>query len=218
MDFQKFPKIARFNRDVIVTEKIDGTNAQILILSGHDDVPNSLAVGDWDEWGIWAGSRNRWLTPENDNHGFAKWVAANKEDLIAHLGPGIHYGEWWGQGIQRRYGLDHKRFSLFNVIRWNPDMYHQFKTEPWIASIGKKGGPEQPKPFMAPPDCCHVVPVMGVAPLTAFNQEYFLRTLFLNGSQAAPGFARPEGIVIYHTQGHILFKATLDDDGGKHGN
>ena len=30
-DFAGFPKIARLNRQVIVTEKIDGTNAQIRI-------------------------------------------------------------------------------------------------------------------------------------------------------------------------------------------
>lgn len=31
MQFQEFPKMGRWSRDVIVTEKIDGTNAQILI-------------------------------------------------------------------------------------------------------------------------------------------------------------------------------------------
>jgi len=224
MEFIKFPKIARYDRNIIITEKIDGTNAQIYIGCGHDDLPDAKPVGDWDEWGIWAGSRNRWLTPEKDNHGFAKWVAANQQDLIAHLGPGLHYGEWWGQGIQRKYGLDHHRFSLFNVIRWNPDMYHQFKVGPWIESIGKKGGPDQPKPWNEPPDCCHVVPVLYTGPWIVGDgigtpaTISALLGLQVYGSTAAPGFAKPEGIVIYHPQGHILFKATLDDDGGKHGN
>ena len=31
MEFQDFPKMARLARDVIVTEKIDGTNAQVCI-------------------------------------------------------------------------------------------------------------------------------------------------------------------------------------------
>ena len=31
MEFIKFEKIARLNREIIITEKIDGTNAQICI-------------------------------------------------------------------------------------------------------------------------------------------------------------------------------------------
>lgn len=221
MEFIKFPKIPRYNRDCIITEKIDGTNAQIYIGCGHDDLPNFPSVGDFDDWGIWAGSRSRWLTPQDDNHGFARWVHFNSEELIAHLGPGLHYGEWWGQGIQRKYGLDHKRFSLFNVIRWNPDMYHQFKVRPWILSLGpdnkpRRGSPAKPLPFQAPPDCCHVVPVIAVVPFGEFNAKIFMDGLAENGSYAAPGYMKPEGIVIYHAQGNVLFKKTFEDQGGKH--
>src|SRR5436305_1822690 len=101
IEFNAFPKIARLNRECVITEKIDGTNASILI----------------DEDGVvMAGSRTRWITPENDNFGFAKWVEANKSELMK-LGVGHHFGEWWGSGIQRGYGLTkgEKRFSLFNV-------------------------------------------------------------------------------------------------------
>lgn len=31
LEFQEFPKMARLSRDIIITEKIDGTNAQLLI-------------------------------------------------------------------------------------------------------------------------------------------------------------------------------------------
>lgn len=34
----------------------------------------------------------------------------------------------------------------------------------------------------------------------------------MNGSVAAPGFANPEGVVIYHTAGNVLFKKTLIKD------
>lgn len=47
--FIPFPKIPRWNREIIVTEKIDGCNAKILI-SGTGD--------------IFAGGRNRWLRPK----------------------------------------------------------------------------------------------------------------------------------------------------------
>jgi len=73
---------------------------------------------------VGAQSRNRLITPEDDNFGFARWVRDNKQALALHLGEGIHYGEWWGSGIQRGYGLEKgtKRFSLFNVKRY-ADVY-----------------------------------------------------------------------------------------------
>jgi hypothetical protein len=103
-EFKEFPKIARLNRDIIVTEKIDGTNGLIYI-----DEENN----------IFAGSRTRWLDDHNDNFGFYHWVIENKEDLL-QLGKGFHYGEWMGKGIQRGYGLLQKRFYLFNT-KYNDD-------------------------------------------------------------------------------------------------
>lgn len=104
IEFQEFPKIARLSRDIIITEKIDGTNAQILITEDGD---------------IFPGSRTKWITTKDDNHGFAKYVEGNKTELLK-LGKGRHFGEWWGSGIGRGYGLQkgEKRFSLFNVGRW----------------------------------------------------------------------------------------------------
>jgi hypothetical protein len=69
-----------------------------------------------------AGSRSQYITPERDNHGFARWVQDDADELWA-LGEGRHFGEWWGSGIQRGYGLQkgEKRFSLFNVARWADD-------------------------------------------------------------------------------------------------
>ena len=78
LEFQEFPKMARLSREIIITEKIDGTNAQILI--GED---GSFSVG----------SRTRWITPDDDNHGFARWAYDNKDELMK-LGIGRHFGEW----------------------------------------------------------------------------------------------------------------------------
>ena len=66
--FPAFPKIPRLRRAIVVTEKIDGTNALVSI----------------DEAGVVrAGSRSRWITPEADNFGFAAWVAKHAEELRA---------------------------------------------------------------------------------------------------------------------------------------
>jgi hypothetical protein len=169
-EFIEFPKISRFNREVIVTEKIDGTNAQILI---SDDGLSIEAVG----------SRTKWITPEDDNKGFARWVKENTEELL-RLGPGSHFGEWWGSGIGRTYGLKEKRFSLFNVERWGPDETR--------------------------PKCCHVVPELWRGTFQEMNVDLILASLQEGGSVAAPGFKQPEGVVIFHVPSGTLFKKTLD--------
>ena len=172
-EFRPFGKIARLNRECVVTEKIDGTNALV-------------AVSD-DGTAIRAGSRTRWITPESDNHGFAAWVERNTEELLK-LGPGYHYGEWWGSGIQRGYGLTkgEKRFSLFNVARWS---------DPAVR-----------------PTCCGVVPTLIVGSDIRQVADIGIAMLRENGSYAAPGFKTPEGIVIYHTHGGHLYKVTLEKD------
>lgn len=106
MEFKPWPKITRLEnkRATIFTEKIDGTNACIVI-------------GPNGEFGCQ--SRTRIITPDNDNFGFAKWAYANKDELM-QLGEGYHFGEWWGLGIQRGYEQTEKKFSLFNTRRWHP--------------------------------------------------------------------------------------------------
>jgi hypothetical protein len=168
-DFEEFPKMARLSRRIIITEKIDGTNAQVFI--GED---GSMRFG----------SRSRWITPEDDNYGFARWATENADEL-RKLGPGRHFGEWWGAGIQRGYGLKEKRFSLFNTIRWANDR----------------------------PACCHVVPVLFDGIWEDLGEPSIaVDALRQNGSLAAPGFMKPEGIVIYHVAGNVGFKKTLEKD------
>ena len=183
MEFSEFPKIPRLSRDCVITEKIDGTNASIYIpeIPGQIDFPLNVP--------FLVGSRTRWITPEQDNAGFARWAYANEEELLK-LGPGHHFGEWWGSGIQRGYGLKEKRFSLFNTHRW--------------------ADPE------TRPKCCGVVPILCEGPFENVTIDMAMHMLRINGSYASPGFMRPEGIVIYHKAGNYLFKKTLEkDDAGK---
>jgi hypothetical protein len=187
MDFQDFPKMARLSRECIITEKIDGTNAQVFIAPGYPNSPGCITSWFDDETGtdmvMYAGSRTRWITPEEDNYGFAAWVKANAYDLKS-LGVGRHFGEWWGAGIQRRYGLNEKRFSLFNVTRWKEEH----------------------------PGCCHVVPELFRGTFSTERAEFALSCLASSGSWASPGFERPEGIVVYHVAAGIGFKKTVEKD------
>lgn len=110
-EFQPWPKIPRLvNEKITITEKMDGTNACIIIQDGE-------IVG--------IQSRKRFIYPEGyngmkgcDNAGFAGWVRDNEQALLA-LGDGHHYGEWCGPAIQGNpHNLPIKRFYLFNTQRW----------------------------------------------------------------------------------------------------
>jgi hypothetical protein len=194
MTFEGFPKMARLTREVIVTEKIDGTNAQVFICDrpnmggvyeNFNDDEQALVIAQTDTLAIFAGSRTRYITPEADNFGFARWVKANADALFT-LGPGRHFGEWWGQGIQRGYGLVEKRFSLFNTSRWSDEATR--------------------------PACCGVVPVLYQGLMSPKVDEGPLARLRHEGSVAAPGFMQPEGIVVYHVAANVAFKKTLLKD------
>jgi hypothetical protein len=170
-EFTEFPKIYRVSRPCVITEKIDGTNGQI-------------CIGEDGEFLV--GSRTRWLNGQTgDNHGFFLWALEHKEDLLK-LGAGRHFGEWWGQGIQRGYGLKEKRFSLFNTSRWSD------------AAVR--------------PSCCSVVPVLYEGMFDTARVEECVARLRVEGSVAAPGFMKAEGVVCFHTQGNFGLKKTLEKD------
>lgn len=178
MEFESFSKIPRLSREMIVTEKIDGTNGQIAIT---------------EEGQMYVGSRNQWiLSPDggyqSDPFGFARWALDHKEELVAKLGAGRHYGEWWGSGIQRGYGLTkgEKRFSLFNTSRWGDESVR--------------------------PSCCGVVPILYRGVFDHIIILDCLNSLRRSGSVASPGFMRPEGVVIFHVAGNCFFKKTVEKD------
>lgn len=178
IEFEPWPKIARLNRDITITEKIDGTNAAVVV---HTDGEGQCVVA--------AQSRKRLITPGDDNFGFARWVHENAVDLAATLGPGRHFGEWWGSGIQRGYGLDkgEKRFSLFNTARYGPLD---------LSAVPKLG----------------VVPVLFQGPFGEMAVSDSLDALRFHGSVAAPGFMDPEGIIVFHSAAQQMFKVTIHGD------
>jgi hypothetical protein len=198
MEFIAYPKTPRLKREIVITEKLDGTNAQVVITHGSfeddlDDTTIIAASGDEVDLLIMrVGSRTRWITPgkTTDNYGFAGWCLDNADELFK-LGVGQHFGEWYGQGIQRNYGLDHRRFALFNTARW---------------------GAHNPNT----PACCEVVPVIGVGSMA--DVDMALERLKNVGSYAVPGFMNPEGIIAYHSASKQNFKVLLENDDQPKGN
>lgn len=185
IEFRPWPKIARLNRDIIITEKIDGTNAAI-----HID----------EEGYVTAQSRTRILDPGvkgGDNFGFATWALSKQRELAYALGPGVHFGEWWGSGIKRGYGLedDDKRFSLFNVRRFHSLPFSEYD----LLNVATVPVLYQGN-FTEPSD----------DPVTPWDEALFMLREF--GSLAVPGFMKPEGIVVFHTASSTMYKVTLDGD------
>lgn len=176
LEFKPWPKIPRLNKSVVITEKIDGTNGCVIV----DD--NFQVVG--------AQSRSRLITPQNDNMGFARWVFSNPQ-LGEILGPGYHYGEWWGLGIQRGYGLKTKKFSLFNSTRWL-----ESKEQGLFSSV-----PE-----------LDIVPILGSFDFDVEQINSILEGLKTQGSVAAPGFMNPEGVVLFHQDARAGFKILLENN------
>lgn len=223
--FKAFPKIPRLASPFTITEKLDGSNGTVVIVSVAEatersldgtlrlsermqaDIVATVPNGDDDTFLIFTQSRNRFITPQSDNFGFAAWVKENAEILVEKLGTGYHAGEWWGHGIQRGYGLPkgERRFSLFNVGRFR--------------SRGN-GGSFDPERHVDPS-----VPEIGLGTVPILAErfsDYNLRdiagtmdraivNLMLEGSYAAPGFNRPEGVVLYHGRSGQLFKSFVDD-------
>lgn len=173
IEFEPWPKTARLFRDGVITEKIDGTNA---------------CVGFTDGGVMFCQSRKRLITPDMDNHGFAKWCHGNYETLWADLGPGRHFGEWWGAGIQRGYwrqGTD-RTFSLFNLDKW----YGAAFATPSLSTV----------------------PLLYRGTFDTEVIRLIAALLADSGSAASPRYPYPEGICIYHTASRTVYKYTLDGD------
>lgn len=203
--FTPYGKTPRLNRDIIVTEKIDGTNAAIRVEEGVWVNPSL-----WDEEGVTASietedtaytliaqSRNRIITPNSegrstDNAGFAGWVREHALPLALLLGAGIHFGEWYGQGIQRAYGLDHKRFALFN-----PDRY---KWESIVAAQLSGVAVE-------------TVPVLYRGPNSTSTIRGVVEDLRLGGSHLPEALFYPaEGAIVFHTASRQVYKVLCEND------
>lgn len=170
-EFKSFGKITRYENKVHlrITQKMHGTNAQICIFNNPDLVdPNCIT--NPQPFDILVGSRNRWITPENDNFGFAQWCYTHKDFLIKLLGEGRHYGEWCGPGINSGEGLTEKTLFLFNKqidicalpIRTVPTLFD------------------------------NEVPYNLINTIVSMKMD----DLKNKGSEAVPGFMTPEGVVI----------------------
>lgn len=195
-DFQAWPKTPRLeNEKMIITEKIDGTNAQISFnLVDYDEKvalqeDSTFKYVDIIPAGeqylvVQAGSRNRWITPDDDNFAFAKWVKEHATKLYISFGVGRIYGEWWGNGIQRGYDRSQKHFAYFNTLRPIPSALENMGVAP--------------------------VPVLYSGEFNLEAVSNAVNLLKLQGSMAAPGYMKPEGVCVYLRSTNTIYKVPFD--------
>lgn len=191
MKYPSFNKIERLeNIYCIISEKIDGTNGLIEI--NYDSVK--------------FGSKNRYLESHEDNAGFMNFYSYHKNIFIntakelnekeieisgetltkyEEIYPIHIYGEWFGKGIQRGYGLDKKFFMPFNPEYAELLIEHEVPhiVRPYILYEGK------------------------FSEKVATSSMHFLKE---EGSYVIPKYMKPEGIVIYFPKYNFYLKDTFE--------
>lgn len=219
IEFEAWPKTPRLRKPAIYTEKIDGTNGAVVVkelnpynyhssLDDGDVVQNgNVIIVEREEtesiFAVAAQSRKRLISPQDDNFGFARWVHENAHALVEVLGEGRHFGEWWGSGIQRGYGLKNgeRYFSLFNVSRWN----EKDEDTDLLLPHGKAELAKVPQ--------LRTVPLLATT--ETFDTEHvncILSLLESEGSQAVDHLWDAEGIIVYHTASGQVYKAFCNGD------
>ena len=190
-NYNSFPSIERLeNIYCIISEKIDGTNGLIEI----------------NETNVRFGSRNRYISFSDDNAGFANFFRhyeAKLEDVAKDVitkelelngetltscnesYPLRIYGEWFGCGIQRGYGLKDKFFMPFSSFYGEKLIEYQVPNviTPNIMYTGKFS-----------------MEVVGTC----------MQQLKLNGSGVVKDYKQPEGIVIFFPKYNFRLKETFD--------
>jgi hypothetical protein len=186
--FIKWPSTPRWHKGITITEKIDGTNACIRILDGT----------------VTTQSRKRLITPEDDNFGFAKWAYDNAGALTDVLGYGVHFGEWFGEGIQKNpLGIEGKRFAHFSPWKYNEVEQERIRESGLVEFV--------PVLFEGQADY-NVIPNI-IEGLELYGSRVAGAKLVSQGYAHEPDeYARAEGIIVWHRETQQKYKILLDND------
>lgn len=202
MEFREFSKIHRLDKTtILITQKLHGTNASLWIVPtgeiDYSEAEKPFLTSD-GQFLVRPAKRTSFIDLENDNFGFAKFVAKNKDALARCLGPGTWFGEWVGPGINSGEGLKEKQFALFNVLALDDKILNMRAAGLW-------------------PENVDTVPVLFFGPCTDLGKEAerVMTELKESGSKYAPGFMRPEGIVIQVLGTSATFKHVFEQEDTK---
>ena len=198
-EYPKYPSIERFeNIYSVISEKVDGTNGLMEI---HEVFPKP----DSDVTHVVTfGSRNKWIDVHSDNAGFANFFTPHIDKIVrvpeilkanavneldnrnkACNMPIRIYGEWFGQSIQRTYGLKQKLFMPFHTLL--------------AKALIEAGVPNIIEPF-----------IFYTGKFDKSISDGFMDTLKTHGSCVVPGYFQAEGIVVYFPTYNFCLKDTFE--------
>lgn len=191
-EFKGWGSTPRFHKGLTITEKIDGTNACIVIFNGE----------------VKAQSRKRMITPEDDNYGFAKWVYENAGALTDTLGYGYHYGEWFGEGIQKNpLGITGKRFALFHATKYTIENGYDLEQVDGLETV--------PLLFHGQADVWtipHLLEKLKVFGSKVAGAKTETVQVFTGPDGSYSVAAKPEGVIVWHKETQQKYKILLEDD------
>lgn len=130
--FFKYPSIRQFREVAMLVQTRESNMVQRFIRTTKIHGANGAIVLNLKTNELYAQSRNRIITPENDSMGFAKYVEKHKDTLIKkikdfykdvtneyHTDSYIAiYGEWCGESIQKNVAVNQleKMFVVFDAV------------------------------------------------------------------------------------------------------
>lgn len=194
--FKPWGSTTRENKNKTITEKLDGTNACIVAQDGK----------------VTAQSRKRIITPDDDNYGFARWVYDNAGALLDTLGYGYHYGEWYGEGIQKNpLGVEGKRFALFHPTKYNEKNGYDLEKVDGLETVPLLH--HGPCDVWTIPNIMQDLNIYGSKVKGAKTQDMFSSVPGLEGTSCVYSkAAKAEGIIIWNNETRTRTKMLLDND------
>lgn len=186
--FKGWGSTTRENKNKTITEKLDGTNACIVAQDGK----------------VTAQSRKRIITPDDDNFGFAKWVYDNAGALLDTLGYGYHYGEWFGEGIQKNpLGIEGKRFALFHATKYTEDNGYELNKVDGLETV----------PLLHHGQCDLFTIPQIMTDLDSYGSKVKGAKLVAQGYDFQQDeYAAAEGIIIWNNETKTRTKMLLEND------
>lgn len=169
----KFPSIESFSQSAL-RKALEANGGPLLFRGTVKTHGTSGAIGYSAEREIWCQSRERIITPQSDNYGFAAFVDKNKEEILEILletGKALSlnfeteslvlYGEWCGEKVQKGVSISSlpRMFVIFDIL------------------LVTKHGNRWIDPFSIPPVCRPEINVYSVSHFPSFEWKVSFENL-----------------------------------------
>lgn len=143
------------------------------------------------------------ITPDDDNYGFAKWVYDNAGVLMDTLGYGYHYGEWFGEGIQKNpLGIEGKRFALFHATKYTEDNGYELNKVDGLETV----------PLLFHGQAQFDTLAETIHGLSAFGSRVQGAKTHWDEGLTMDVAADAEGVIVWHKETQQKYKILLEDD------